>query len=232
MCMVRRVPVVPAGTSSLRSVDVAPTKEPAARMRFMVAVVIASCLVVFALALVGCVRTTVAPSPSAKTPPAVEVPPPAVVAVAPPAAVRKPPPVAAPPIAVPPPVPLTPPVIAPMPTVARAPSPAPKTASKAAPPAALDLTSLEARLRATSAIGTFTKLSLKNQVSDLIDQFKTFHHGGTPAVATLRQKYDLLLLKVLSLLQDDDASLAGAISASRESIWGLLVDPAKFSKVS
>jgi hypothetical protein len=95
----------------------------------------------------------------------------------------------------------------------------------------LDLASLEARLRATSAIGVFTKLSLKNQVTDLLDQFKTFHHGGAPALTTLRQEYDLLLLKVLSLLQDNDASLASAISASRESIWGILVDPAKFAKL-
>jgi hypothetical protein len=102
---------------------------------------------------------------------------------------------------------------------------------KLAGPPTLDLASLETRLRATDAIGVFTKLSLKNQVSDLLDQFKTFHHGGAPALTTLRQKYDLLLLKVLSLLQDNDASLASAISASRESIWGILVDPAKFAKL-
>ena len=102
---------------------------------------------------------------------------------------------------------------------------------KAAAPSTLDLAALETRLRATRAIGVFTKLSLKNQVSDLLDQFKTFHHGGAPPLTTLRQEYDLLLLKVLSLLQDNDASLANAVSASRESIWGILVDPAKFAKL-
>jgi hypothetical protein len=102
---------------------------------------------------------------------------------------------------------------------------------KAVAPPTLDLASLETRLRATSAIGVFTKLSLKNQVADLLDQFKAFHHGGAPALTTLREEYDLLLLKVLSLLQDNDASLASAVSASRESIWGILVDPAKFAKL-
>jgi hypothetical protein len=136
--------------------------------------------------------------------------------------------------------------VAPTPAPAPAPSSAPKTVSKdpdppklgAAPPPVketpaptLDFGSLEARLRATTAIGVFTKLSLKNQVSDLFDQFKTFHHGGVPALARLRQEYDLLLLKVLSLLQDNDASLASAISASRESIWGILADPVKFAKL-
>ncbi len=48
-------------------------------------------------------------------------------------------------------------------------------------------------------------------------------------LAELRQKYDLLLLKVLSLLQDGDPQLAAAISASREAIWGILADPQKFS---
>jgi hypothetical protein len=47
----------------------------------------------------------------------------------------------------------------------------------------------------------------------------------------LRQKYDLLLLKVLSVLQDGDPALASAISASREAIWGILADPQKFSKL-
>lgn len=100
----------------------------------------------------------------------------------------------------------------------------------AAPP--LDLTSLEERLKETRAIGVFTKLSLKNQVDDLLDQFKAFHsrHGGV-SLAQLRQKYDVLLLKVLSLLQDGDPKLAAAISASREAIWGILVDPAKFSRI-
>jgi biotin operon repressor len=47
----------------------------------------------------------------------------------------------------------------------------------------------------------------------------------------LRQQYDLLLLKVLTLLQDSDPSLAAAISSSREAIWGILSDPDKFAKI-
>jgi hypothetical protein len=169
---------------------------------------------IVALALAGCAQITTAPSPAAVAAPSVAAAP-AVASAAPPAP-------------------------------APAPSPAPKTVSKtpappeiaaasppvkAVAPPTLDLASLETRLRETSAIGVFTKLSLKNQVTDLLDQFKTFHHGGAPALTTLRQEYDLLLLKVLSLLQDNDASLASAISASRESIWGILVDPVKFAKL-
>src|SRR3984893_1583572 len=97
---------------------------------------------------------------------------------------------------------------------------------------ALDLTSLEQRLRDTHAIGLFTKLSLKNQVDDLLQQFRAYHAGQSkPMLTELRQRYELLLLKVVSLLQDGDPPLAAAVSSSREAIWGILTDPEKFSKI-
>lgn len=99
-------------------------------------------------------------------------------------------------------------------------------------PFALDLASLKTRLRETRAIGFFTKLSLKNHVDDLLEQFRTFHEGrGRATLAELREKYNLLLLKVLSLLQDGDPLLACDISASREALWVLLADPAKFREL-
>jgi len=94
----------------------------------------------------------------------------------------------------------------------------------------LDLVSLEQRLRDTKAIGVFTKISLKNQVDDLVTQFRAFHEGQAGAVLTeLRERYNLLFLKVLSLLQGGDPVLARSIAASREAIWGLLADPVKFA---
>jgi hypothetical protein len=66
-------------------------------------------------------------------------------------------------------------------------------------------------------------------VDDLLEQFRAFHDGqGEATLAKLREQYDLLLLKVLSLLQDSDPLLACDISASREVLWTLLADPAKF----
>ncbi|MEJ0008327.1 MAG: hypothetical protein WDM77_18680 [Steroidobacteraceae bacterium] len=94
----------------------------------------------------------------------------------------------------------------------------------------MDLGSLEQRLRDTKAIGVFTKLSLKNQVDDLLERFRAFYSKKSGAtLAELRQRYDLLLLKVLSVLQDGDPTLAAAISASRETIWTILADPQKFA---
>ena len=97
----------------------------------------------------------------------------------------------------------------------------------------LDLASLEQRLRDTRAIGVFTKLSLKNQVDDLLAAFKEFHQGHTPpTLSALRQTYELLLMKVVTLLQNGDPGLASAVSASRDSIWALLADPRKFAQIS
>ncbi len=186
-------------------------------------------LAALATAATGCVNlpatspppASVAPSPR---PPAASTPTPVPQPVAPPATtapkaqlpakVRKP--------AAPAARPAAPASSAPI-----APSPSANPAHPAAP--ALDLASLEQRLRDTKAIGVFTKLSLKNQVDDLLARFRDYYaKKGTLALSDLRQRYDLLLLKVLSVLQDADPALAAAISASREAIWAILADPQKF----
>jgi hypothetical protein len=110
-------------------------------------------------------------------------------------------------------------------------STAPDVAKKSSP--TLDLTSLEQRLKDTSAIGILTKIALKNQVDDLLGQFRAFYQGKLKTtLAELRRPYDLLVLKVLALLQDSDPPLASAIAASREAIWGILADREKFATVS
>ena len=107
--------------------------------------------------------------------------------------------------------------------------PAPAAASPPAP--TLDLKTLEQRLRATEAIGVMTKLSLKNQVDDLIARFRQFHAGHRPpGLADLRPAFELLLMKVLSLLQDSDRALANDINASREALWAVLSDRDKLAQ--
>jgi hypothetical protein len=99
-------------------------------------------------------------------------------------------------------------------------------------PPSLDLPTLEKRLRETEAIGLFTKITLKNQVDDLVNQFREYHgKPGETSLAELRQRYDMLLLKLLSLLQDNDPSLAHTIVASRDIIWSMLTDPVKFKTI-
>ncbi len=143
-----------------------------------------------------------------------------------PGAAQNAPPVARPPAKAPAPPAHPAAAVAPA-TPAAAAAAAPKKAP-AAPP--LDLTTLEARLRATDAIGMFTKLALKNQVDDLLEQFREYYAGKLKtSLAELRPAYDRLLMKVLALLQDEDPDLARAIVDSREPIWGILADPNRFA---
>jgi hypothetical protein len=154
--------------------------------------------------------------------------------------------VKSPPSATSPPVPAA----APKPSVT---TQAPQTANKTAPPVAktpapiaqarkpnaspstavtLDLNGLKTQLRETKAIGLFTKIALKNQVDDLLDQFRKYYQGKSKTnMMELRQSYNLLLLKVVSLLQNKDEKLASAIVSSREAIWDLLSDPKKFANL-
>ena len=94
----------------------------------------------------------------------------------------------------------------------------------------LDFKSMEARLRDTHAIGAFTKLKLKTEVNELLGQFRAFYQGHRKASLTdLRRAYDRLVFKVLALVQNGDPQLAAAIASSREPLWGVLSNPAKFA---
>ena len=109
---------------------------------------------------------------------------------------------------------------------------APVAVATPAPPT-LDVAALKARLRDTDAIGVFTKLALKNQVDDLLKRFRAqYQSSPQPDVTALRQPYNMLVLKVLALVQDSDPSLARTISASREAIWGILADRDKFKSAT
>jgi hypothetical protein len=174
------------------------------------------CLVAAAaLGLNACVGHRDIPPPSPPLTNASPVPEPASTAVAPATQAA---------IKVAPPVVRTP---APIP-IARAPQPA-------APPAAsltLDLNTLKKQLKETKAIGLFSKIALKNQVDDLLDEFRKYYQGkGKIDMTELRRSYNLLMMKVLSLLQDEDQKLASAIASSREAIWALLSDPKKFASL-
>jgi hypothetical protein len=183
-------------------------------------------------AAVATAPAATSPAPSSPAPPAATQgdvvsaapPPPPVAAPQPPAAAQS---------AAPPRVPS-----AKAPAKAPAPSAQPPKAANVTPEAAkpkaptLDLASLEQRLKDTRAIGVLTKISLKNQIDDLLDQFRSFYQGKLKTtLAELRRPFEMLVLKVLALLQDSDPALATAIAASREAIWGILSDPAKFATI-
>lgn len=109
-------------------------------------------------------------------------------------------------------------------------TPGPETA---APPASeparqatrppLDLDALARRLRETHAIGVFTKLKLKNEFDDLLAALRAEKQGHSrTTLSDLRQRYDLLLMKVLAVLDNSDEALSHDLLASREEIWTAL----------
>ena len=71
----------------------------------------------------------------------------------------------------------------------------------------------------------------QNQVDDLLSQFRVLPGQAQDNAGELRRPFDLLVLKLLSLLQDSDPTLAAAIVASREAIWGILSDRTKFASL-
>jgi hypothetical protein len=98
----------------------------------------------------------------------------------------------------------------------------------------LDVPVLKARLGETPVIGLFTRLALRNEADDLVQRFRAHHRDGGKADddASLRQSYNMLVLKALALIQDGDPSLARTLSGSRETIWGILADPEKFKSAT
>lgn len=201
---------------------------------------LAGLLILFAVS--GCGRPERTPEPKASSAPQEKAAAPRAKAVEAPAQVPPPPAEARP--AGPPPAPPVAETPVPAPVAKKAPpaapvkvgtpaEPAPAKEAKPAPARPpqpqLDLVALEQRLKDTDAIGFMTKLTLKNQVDELLGRFEA-HHDGTDkaSLSELRPPFDLLILKVLSLLQDRDAPLASAISTSREAMWSILADPAKF----
>lgn len=96
----------------------------------------------------------------------------------------------------------------------------------------LDVSGLKTQLRKSRAIGFFTKLELRNQVNGLLDNFQTYHESdGRLTIDELKERFDLLLLKIMILLQDDDPELHQEIATARPGLWDILVDPEQFAMV-
>lgn len=91
---------------------------------------------------------------------------------------------------------------------------------------------LKVQLRKSRAIGFFTKLELRNQVNDLLNDFQKYHESdGRLTIDELKERFDLLLLKIMTLLQDDDPELHQEIVTARTGLWDILVDRNKFAMV-
>ncbi|HEX5049686.1 MAG TPA: hypothetical protein VFX89_21410 [Gammaproteobacteria bacterium] len=123
------------------------------------------------------------------------------------------------------------------PVVVAAPSPVDEESVSAsfssaspAPTDTLDFAALVTRLRRTKALNLLTKVAVKNQSNDLLEEFRAYHtRHGTATLGELRRSYDLLFAKLHSLLEDADPPLARDIDRSQAAIWDILADPRKFT---
>ena len=106
----------------------------------------------------------------------------------------------------------------------------PSLAAASASAEALDFSSLVTRLRKTKAINLRTKVAVKNESDDLLEQVRAYHaKTGETTLADLRRSYDSLFQELHSLLEDADPPLARDIDRSRAAIWEILADPRKFN---
>jgi len=105
-------------------------------------------------------------------------------------------------------------------------------ATSQCPKGEFSIVNLVARIRETGAIGFFTKLALKNQIDDLLSEFREFHaRVNDTELSVLNDRFNLLLMKVITLLQDDDPKLFQDIVSARELLWINLADPEKFARL-
>jgi len=85
------------------------------------------------------------------------------------------------------------------------------------------------RFTHTEAIGVFTKLSIKNNVTRLNQSFGLYHQGKRPPnIEELKERYDLMVQEMIVLVQNKDPELAKDLYAARLLLWSYLADPEKY----
>lgn len=95
-----------------------------------------------------------------------------------------------------------------------------------------DLNALVSRISQSKALGLFTKLSLKHDIDGLLENVRKYHDGsGDGSLEQLRERYDVLVHKLMILLQEKDGELAKSIDDGRDNLWAMLSDHEKFASI-
>ena len=98
---------------------------------------------------------------------------------------------------------------------------------------ALDVATLRVRLKDTPAIGPVAKLRLKSEIAHLMSDLAAFHAGrSTETLNALHVRYCDLVLRVVALLEQGDASLAHDLAVSTEHLWTTLADSRQFASLA
>jgi hypothetical protein len=96
----------------------------------------------------------------------------------------------------------------------------------------IDLDDLVKRISDSKAMGVFTKLTLKRDIDTLKRDLKAFHDGGSQhKLEKLHERYDVLVHKLMTLLQEKDPGLAREVAQARILLWTKLADPNEFRRL-
>lgn len=103
--------------------------------------------------------------------------------------------------------------------------PKPAKQEKSEEVAAIDMEILTSRLKGTKAIGLFTKLAIRSDVTDLMDDVKRYRKKSMLAakMKEIRNSFEGLLMKIVALLEEDP-DLSRDLYVGRESIWKSLLE--------
>lgn len=96
----------------------------------------------------------------------------------------------------------------------------------------LDLDALVDRVSHSKALGFLTKLSLKGDIDGFLKKMREYHDkSGDSSLEQLQERYDVMVHKLVTLLQDKDQELVKSIDDSRDKLWAMLSDSKKFAEM-
>jgi hypothetical protein len=93
----------------------------------------------------------------------------------------------------------------------------------------VDLIMLTTALRNTKAVGPMTKIRLKNNMNRVLNRLEQWHDNKSKfTLDQLEEQYHLLLMKIATLIHDDDLMLHQQLCNAWARIWLDLKDPDRF----
>jgi len=96
----------------------------------------------------------------------------------------------------------------------------------------VDLQMLTAGLRETKAIGKLTKLRLRNDINKILRSFERLHDSNSRfTLDQLEEQYHLLLMRIATLIHDDDLLLHQQLCNAWVRIWIDLKNPDSFRQM-
>lgn len=88
-----------------------------------------------------------------------------------------------------------------------------------------NLDMLIARLKETDALGVFTKLALKGDVEEIIEMAHEYKSlTALTELQSVREQFDGLVLKTITLLNDKDPDLAADMYQARDLVWQSILE--------